>query len=80
MDIEIDKNWKKFSLNILGYTILLLVLSTIMFYKGALWECYELGNKAYKSNNFFGFECQKPKPYVNSYPDLINLNITFKND
>lgn len=60
------------------WVIGIIIIGFLMFKRGAVWQCNEIGMKSYVSDNLIGFECdEERKPY---YPKTdTNFSISFEN-
>ncbi len=72
--------WAKESLRTLFLITVVVVLAILMFYKGMIFQCNELGYDAYATGDgWIGFSCEKQPPhqatgYTKQFPLNINLS------
>ena len=72
--------WAKSSLYYLSLVTLIVLLSILMFYKGMIYQCNQLGLYAYSSDKgYIGFDCTERKQNwfpKEDYQIVPNLNFT----
>lgn len=74
--------WAQVALLYLVFITLFVIIGMVSFHRGALWQCNDLGLKAYKSGDKrLGFTCEPERdfntiPWSPSYKhDIFNISV-----